>query len=75
MAEYKRLTKAQEYIMIGRTYCMWRDGRTNAEIAECLKRPIKDVNGWVEMCKFAATKFTPEEDAKVRAIMGKKRVA
>lgn len=74
MADYKKLTESQERVMIGRTYCMWRDGSTNAEIAECLKRPIEEVNEWVEMCKFAATKFTPEEDAKVRTIMGKKRV-
>ena len=54
---------------------MWRDGKTNAEIAECLGRPIEEVNEWVEICKIAFTKFTSEEDEKVRAIMGKKRVS
>lgn len=51
MADYKKLTETQEYVMIGRTYFMWRDGSTNAEIAECLQRPIEEVNEWVEMCE------------------------
>ena len=51
MADYKKLTETQECVMIGRTYFMWRDGSTNAEIAECLQRPIEEVNEWVEMCK------------------------
>ena len=51
MADYKKLTETQECVMIGMTYLMWRDGSTNAEIAECLQRPIEEVNEWVEMCK------------------------
>ena len=74
MAVYKELTKTQLSLMVGRTYYMWRDGSTNAEIAECLKRPIEEVNEWVEICKIAFTKLTPEEDEKVRAIMRKERV-
>ena len=76
MAGYKRLTEAQESNMIGRTYFMWRNGSTNAEIAECLKRPIKEVNEWVEMCKEAeADKIKkPELDEIMRAANDKKRV-
>lgn len=75
MTEFNNLTGNQKAMMVGRTYHMWRDGKTNAEIAECLGRPIEEVNEWVEICKIAFTKFTSEEDEKVRAIMGKKRVS
>ena len=44
MADYKELTGTQKAMLVGRTYHMWRDGSTNAEIAECLKRPIEEVN-------------------------------
>lgn len=53
MAGYKRLTETQEQMMIGRTYFMWKNGSTNAKIAECLKRPITQVDEWIEMCKNA----------------------
>ena len=53
MAGYVRLTKNQEQRMVGRTYFMLKNGYTNAEIAEHLKRPITQVDEWIEMCKNA----------------------
>lgn len=53
MAGYVRLTNEQEQTMVGRTYFMLRNGYTNVEIAERLKRPIKEVDEWIEMCKDA----------------------
>lgn len=75
MENYKTLTETQENIMIGRTYFMWRNGSTNAEIAACLKRPIEEVNEWVEMCKEADDVKKTEADQIVRAINNKERVS
>ena len=74
MEDYKTLTEYEENVMIGRTYFMWRNGSTNVEIAACLKRPIEEVNEWVEMCKDADEMSKVEADQFVRAINNKERV-
>ena len=76
MAGYVRLTKTREQTMVGRTYFMLRNGYTNAEIAERLKRPIRQVDEWVEMCNNVDADETKkaELDEVVRAINDKKRV-
>ena len=74
MAGYNRLTETQERTMIGRTYFMWRNGSTNAEIAECLKRPISQVDEWIEMCENADDMMKAETDKIVQQINNKERV-
>ena len=52
MNSEERFYETQDIVAMGRTYFMWKNGSTNAEIAECLRRPIEQVNEWVEMCKY-----------------------
>lgn len=74
MAGYVRLTKEQEQMMVGRTYFMLRNGYTNVEIAERLKRPIKQVDEWIEMCKNAESDETKKAELEKAwlAVNGKK---
>ena len=75
MAGYTRLTETQETTMIGRTHFMLQNGSTNVEIAKCLKRPITQVDEWIEMCRNAEANGMKkiELDNIMRDIRDKKR--
>ena len=76
MAGYARLTKEQEQMMVGRTYFMRMAGYTNTEIARRLKRPITQVDEWIEMCENVDADETKKAiiDKAWRELNNKKRV-
>ena len=75
MTGHKKSTETRKCTMIGQTYFMWRNGYTNAEIAEKLKRPIEQVNELVEICNNADASKKAEADKIVLEINSKKKGA
>lgn len=57
MAGYKRLTKTQSEMLIGRTRDLYlNDGKKPEEIASILKRPESQVRAWIGMILDAEAK-------------------
>lgn len=49
MAGYKKLTKTQSEMMIGRTKDLYLEGKKPYEIASILKRPESQIRAWIDM--------------------------
>lgn len=48
MAGYPRISENRKVMLIGMASKMYHAGRTPEEIASATKRPIEEVNDWIE---------------------------
>ena len=49
-------TKGKDQMLIGKTYNLWRDGKTAEEISVDINQPIDNVNACIEICKDSEEK-------------------
>lgn len=48
MAGYPKISENRKVLLIGMTSKMYHAGRTPEEIASATKRPIEEINDWIE---------------------------